>query len=77
MEWKKIIKRIFVEAINKLTEYKKKHYYLELEKMIAGYFASSNFKELSNDEMSYYFVLGMNLVDKFKTKEEEKIEDQL
>ncbi len=71
----KIVKRIFVEAINKLTEYKKKHYYLELEKMIASYFASSNFKDLSNDEMSYYFVLGMNLVDKFKTKEEELKEE--
>lgn len=73
----KIIKRIFVEVINKLTEYKKKHYYLELEKMIASYFTSSNFKDLTNDEMSYYFVLGMNLVDKFKVKEEdEKGEEQ-
>ena len=73
----KIIKRIFVEVINKLTEYKKKHYYLELEKMIATYFTSSNFKDLTNDEMSYYFVLGMNLVDKFKVKEEdEKGEEQ-
>ena len=67
----KIVKRVFVEVINKLTEYKKKHYYFELEKIIATYLTSGNFKELSNDEMSYYFVLGMNLVDKFKTKVEE------
>lgn len=67
----KIIKRVFVEAINKLSEYKKKHYYLELEKLIANYFTSSDFKSMSNDEMSYYFVLGMNVVDKFKVKDEE------
>ncbi len=67
----KIIKRVFVEAINKLSEYKKKHYYLELEKLIASYFTSSDFKSMSNDEMSYYFVLGMNVVDKFKVKDEE------
>lgn len=71
----KIVKRVFVEVINKLTEYKKKHYYFELEKIIATYLTSGNFKELSNDEMSYYFVLGMNLVDVFNVNEEDKKEE--
>ena len=71
----KIVKRVFVEVINKLTEYKKKHYYFELEKIIATYLTSGNFKELSNDEMSYYFVLGMNLVDVFNVSEENKKEE--
>lgn len=67
----KIVKRVFVEAINKLNEYKKAHYYLVLEKLISEYFTKANFKEISNDEMSYYFVLGMNLADKFKKEKEE------
>ncbi len=66
----KIIKRVFVEAINKLHEYNKSHYYLVIERLISDYFTSSDFTQITNDEMSYYFVLGMNLADKFKNKEE-------
>ncbi len=66
----KIIKRIFVEAVNKLHEYNKSHYYLVIEKLISEYFTSSDFNKISNIEMSYYFVLGMNLTSKFKNKDE-------
>jgi len=68
----KIIKRVYSEVIDKLIQYKKRHYYLEIEKLIGNYFASANFKGMSRDEMSYYFVLGMNLVGEFKNIEEEK-----
>lgn len=68
----KIIKRVYSEIIDKLIQYKKRHYYLEIEKLIGNYFASANFKGMSRDEMSYYFVLGMNLVGEFKNIEEEK-----
>lgn len=71
----KIIKRVFVEAVNKLNEYKKGHWYKGLEKLISEYFTSSNFNEISKDEMSYYFVLGLNLADKFKKQEIETEEE--
>ena len=61
----RVIKRIFVEVINKLNEYKK-NYYRTLESLISEYFTSANFKKITNDEMSYYFVLGMNSVNRFK-----------
>lgn len=67
----KIIKRAFTEAVNKLNEYPdKRHYYATEKKLISEYFTSSDFSKITNDEMSYYFVLGMNLSDKFKNKEE-------
>lgn len=68
----KILKRVYVEAINKLSEYKKKHFYNEIEKLISIYLTSSDFKAMSNDEMSYYFVLGMNLAGNFKVKNEDE-----
>lgn len=51
---------------NKLEEYGK-NYYRDLESIISYYFASSgNGWNISNDEISFYFVLGMNLSDLFK-----------
>jgi CRISPR-associated protein Csh1 len=70
----KIIKRIYSEVIDKLIQYKKRHYYLELEKLIGSYFVSADFKGMSRDEMSYYFVLGMNLAGEFKSIEGENNE---
>lgn len=67
------IKRILVESINKLNEYDK-NYYKDLEKNISLYLTNSNFKEITNDEISYFFVLGMNLADKFKFEKEKKEE---
>jgi len=61
----KIIKRIIVESINKLNEYGK-NYYVELEKLMSEYLTLANFRELSKDELSYYFVTGMNLGKIFK-----------
>lgn len=69
----KILKRVYVEAINKLSEYKKKYFYNELEKLISIYLTSSNFNSMTNDEMSYYFVLGMNLAGSFKGNNEEEV----
>jgi len=51
---------------SKLEEYGK-NYYRDLESIISYYFASSgNGWNISNDEISFYFVLGMNLSDLFK-----------
>lgn len=73
----KIAKRIFPEVINKLNEYGKGGYWLDLRELIAEYLLNSNFKSLTNDEMSYYFTLGLNLGRRLKENSEEleKIEE--
>ena len=65
---KKLIERTFTEAVNKLNEYGK-NYYAALEEIIAEYMLSKN--TLSDDEISYYFSLGMVLGKKFKSVEGE------
>ena len=62
MQQKDILK-IFPEAQNKLEEYGK-NYYKQLEQVISEYFvkAGSDWK-ISNDEINFYFLLGMNLSD--------------
>ncbi len=65
----KVIKRIFTEAVNKLNEYDK-NYYVELESLIANYLLSKN--NISDDEISFYFVLGMTLSKKFMNPKDDK-----
>jgi len=67
----KILKRVLVESINKFNEYGR-NYYVELEELISSYLTLASFRELSNDELSYYFVTGMNLGRIFKNKKEEE-----
>jgi len=62
----KQIRKLLPEIQNKLEEYGK-NYYRDLESIISNYFVSSgNDWNVSNDEISFYFVLGMNLSDVFK-----------
>ena len=62
----KQIKKLLPEIQNKLEEYGK-NYYRDLESIISNYFVSSgNDWNISNDEISFYFVLGMNLSNLFK-----------
>lgn len=66
----KQIKKLMPEIQNKLEEYGK-NYYRTLESIISKHFVSAgNDWKLSNDETSFYFVLGMNLSYIFKTKKE-------
>ena len=68
----KQVKKLLPEIQNKLEEYGK-NYYKELEAMISGYsVAAGNGWKIGNDEISYYFVLGMNLSYLFKTDDKEK-----
>lgn len=64
----KIIKRLLPEAIEKLEQYGK-NYYRELEESISHYLLTSKF-ELSDNEISFYFTMGMNLAKEFKTEKE-------
>jgi CRISPR-associated protein Csh1 len=70
------IKKLLPEIQNKLEEYGK-NYYRELEKIISRYLVSAgNNWKMTNDEISYYFVLGMNLADLFKSENKETKEDK-
>ena len=69
----KQIKKLLPEIQNKLEEYGK-NYYGRLEKIISEHLVSAgNEWEITNDEVNYYFVLGMNLAGEFKS--ENKTED--
>jgi len=68
----KIVKSLLPEAQNKLEEYGK-NYYRDLEALISKYFVLTEGKwNISDDETSFYFVLGMNLAKIFKIKEKEE-----
>jgi len=73
-----LIKRLLPKIQNKLEEYDK-NYYRQLEEIIANHFVSSgiNWKE-GDDELSFYFVLGMDLHKLFKnsTEDEQEIEGE-
>jgi len=66
----KQIKKLLPEIQNKLEEYGK-NYYRDLETIISEYFVSAgNDWNITNDEISFYFVLGMNLSNLFKKEKE-------
>ncbi|PUU87139.1 TIGR02556 family CRISPR-associated protein [Halanaerobium sp.] len=67
----KIIKRLYTEIINKLEEYDK-NYYKQLEELIADYILESDLSEVSNNEISFYFVTGMNQANKFNFQKSEE-----
>ncbi|AKB75548.1 CRISPR-associated protein, Csh1 family [Methanosarcina lacustris Z-7289] len=70
------VKRIFPEIINKLEEYDS-NYYKELENLISKYMIQSGTDwKMPNDEISFYFVLGMNMSNLLKSpKSEMEIEN--
>ena len=70
-----LIKRLLPEIQNKLEEYQK-NYYRDLESLIANHFvlAGLNWKEV-DDELSFYFVLGMDMQKLFKNTKE--IDEQI
>lgn len=70
----RIVEKLLPEMIEKLNQYNK-NYYRKLEETISELFINSKF-DLSNDEISYYFILGMNLNRKFKAKEEIENDNQ-
>ncbi|HIH40363.1 MAG TPA: TIGR02556 family CRISPR-associated protein [Halobacteria archaeon] len=68
------VKKLLPEIQNKLEEYGK-NYYKPLERIISGYFISAGDDwKLTNDEINFYFVLGMNLSHLFKSKKDDESE---
>ena len=69
----KIVKRLLPEVIEKLEQYGK-NYYRKLEEMISYYLLQAKF-DISDNEISFYFTMGMNLAGQFKTNENEGIKN--
>ncbi len=65
----KLLRRVFVKAQNKLIEYEK-NYYVKLEVLISKYFEVSDLAKTTSDEISFYFITGMNLSRLFLKKED-------
>ena len=61
------IKRIYVEAIEKLTQYLSSGAYQDLRDFIAKYFVTNSYllPKMSNDEITFYFVAGMEIAKTF------------
>ena len=71
-----LVKRLSYEAQNKLEEYGK-NFYRELESIIAQYMVAAGSEwKCTNDEISFYFTMGMNMADLFKSKKEETGDEQ-
>jgi CRISPR-associated protein Csh1 len=71
-----LIKRLLPEMQNKLEEYEK-NYYRDLEEIIACHFVLSgaDWKE-NDDELSFYFVLGMDMHKLFGNVKEEGVKSE-
>ena len=72
----KRIRALLPEIQAKLEDYGK-NYYKDIEKLISGYFLKAGDKwEMNNDEISFYFVLGMNLVDLFTINKSQEVDKE-
>ncbi len=70
----KLIQKLLPEMIEKFDQYDSR-YYRKLETSIAELFIDSDFN-LSNDEISYYFVLGMSLNKQLINSKEKENDNQ-
>jgi CRISPR-associated protein Csh1 len=66
----KQVKALLPEIQNKLEEYGK-NYYRDIEEITSKYLlqSGSNWR-ITNDEINFYFVMGMNLANQFKKKQD-------
>lgn len=68
----RLVQSLLPETINKLEEYDK-NYYRGLERLASKYFVEVEpVWKMSRDEVSFYFVTGMNLAVMFKMKGEKQ-----
>lgn len=67
-----LLKNIYVETLSKLSQYQGFYAYGNLREFIDTYFIlnSHHLNKISNNELSFYFVAGLEFGNKFKTKKE-------
>lgn len=65
-----ILKNIYMEALEKLSNYASFHAYMGLRNFINEYFILNSHKlnQISNNELSFYFVAGLEFGNQFKTQ---------
>lgn len=65
-----LLKNIYKEALEKISRYTNAHSYLGLRSFINEYFTLNSHKmgQSSNNELSFYFVAGLEFGNQFKTK---------
>jgi CRISPR-associated protein Csh1 len=68
-----LLQRIYLDALTKISQYKGYYTYNNLKEFIAQYYVlnSQQLKKISNNELSFYFVAGLEFGSKFKTDKEE------
>lgn len=69
-----LLMTIYTEALDKIQKYQKNHYvYLELRNVINQYFIvnANQLNKITNNELSFYFVAGLELGRQFKNKDED------
>ncbi len=70
-----VLMNIYTEALDKIQKYKKNFYvYTDLREVINRYFIvnSGELAKMTNNEISFYFVAGLEIGKKFKKKTESK-----
>lgn len=70
-----MIIKLYPQIIEKLEQYDS-NYYKSLQEDISKLLVSDSLESLSNDEISYYFVLGMTLRKTFKEVKDEQTEEE-
>jgi len=71
-----LIKQLYLEVLDKLSQYQSFYSYNNLREFIAQNFVSTEkeIEMLTNNEISFYLVTGIELGNKFKTNKEENNE---
>ncbi|MFW5804667.1 MAG: TM1802 family CRISPR-associated protein, partial [bacterium] len=70
-----LLMNVYTEALDKIQKYQKNFYvYTELREIINNYFILNSQKlvKMTNNELSFYFVSGLELGKKFKREKSEK-----
>jgi len=70
------IKKLYIEALEKLSQYLSSGAYQDLREFIAKYFITNSYllSKMSNDEISFYFVSGMEIAKSFSGELEEELQ---
>jgi len=70
-----LLKSIYIETLSKLSQYQGFYAYGNLREFIDEYFILNShcLNEISNNELSFYFVAGLEFGNKFKSKKEKEI----
>jgi CRISPR-associated protein Csh1 len=68
-----MLQRIYLDALTKISQYQTYYTYNNLKEFVANYYVlnSQAIKKTSNNELSFYFVAGLEFGGRFKTEKDE------